>query len=75
MDFLHALIFCASFSCNSMPCSGYSTLHGVNHNQKKTSRDMHYDLPHIFHNANAVFFHHVFKKSLVIQNILVYVFC
>ena len=24
--------FCVSFSCNSMPCSGCSTLHGVNPN-------------------------------------------
>ena len=28
--------FCASFSCNSMSCSGYSALHGVNPNKKKT---------------------------------------
>ena len=27
--------FCASFSCNVMPCSGSSVLHGVNSNYKK----------------------------------------
>ena len=26
---------CVSFSCNFMPCSGYSALHGVNLNQKR----------------------------------------
>ena len=26
------LIFCASFSCNSMPCNGCLALHGVNPN-------------------------------------------
>ena len=30
-------LFCASFSCNSMPCSNFSTLHGVNPNLKKKS--------------------------------------
>ena len=35
-DFLRALIFRASVSCNSMPCSGCSALHGVNPNFKKT---------------------------------------
>ena len=34
-DFQYALIFCASFSCNSMPRSGSSALHGVNLNLKK----------------------------------------
>ena len=33
-DFLYALIFCASFSCNFIPCSGCSALHGVNRNDK-----------------------------------------
>ena len=34
-DFLHALIFCASFFFNCMPHSGCSALHGVNPNFKK----------------------------------------
>ena len=31
----HLWSWCASFSCNSMPCSGCSALHGVNLNLKK----------------------------------------
>ena len=37
-DFLHGLIFCATFSCNSMPRGVCSALHGVNPNLKKKSR-------------------------------------
>ena len=33
--FLYALIFRASFSCNSMPCSGCPALHRVNSNYNK----------------------------------------
>ena len=38
--FLYALIFFASFSCNCMPRSVCSTLHGVNLNLKKPKRIM-----------------------------------
>ena len=32
--------FCASFSCNSSPCSGCSALHGANTNFKKLKLDL-----------------------------------
>ena len=38
--------FFASFSCNSMPCSSCSALHGVNPNQKIICVDEQYSKPY-----------------------------